>query len=184
VDPQIVRDVGDRPVARQRQPHATRWISSSRYFFGRAMAAERLLPQGQNPRFEASAKHGPAQPGGLRQALRVRVTKRIGGAAGARATSVTTPSRSCACPCPHRATVGGRAVVGTGEIAGVRRDRCSHVPPDWEHTASHGEIRPRRASTTSPTSQWRRSFAQRSTRPSASGSGRDQRVRVDPGPRV
>jgi hypothetical protein len=49
MDAQIVDDVRDRPVALQRQPH-TALVDSSGYFSGRAMAAERLLPRGQNPR--------------------------------------------------------------------------------------------------------------------------------------
>ena len=50
--------IGRSPSSASRTP---RWINSSGYFFGRAMAAERLLRRGQNPRFEASVKPGPAQ---------------------------------------------------------------------------------------------------------------------------
>src|SRR4051794_25410827 len=50
--------IGRSPSSASR---TARWISSSGYFFGRAMATERLLPRGQNPRFEVSAKPGPAQ---------------------------------------------------------------------------------------------------------------------------
>src|SRR5215218_9919552 len=53
--------IGRSPSKARRTP---RWISSSGYFFGRAMAAERLLPRGQNPRFEVSAKPGLAHGAG------------------------------------------------------------------------------------------------------------------------
>src|SRR4051812_23113875 len=39
---------------------APRSSSSGGYFLGRAIAAERLLSRGQNPRFEVSVKSGPA----------------------------------------------------------------------------------------------------------------------------